>query len=95
MNSNIPIEQCVDIWLLHPVPLEYDSGCFLAGFICGYRLYSDEYEVPFTAEVISHPDGRAKLKVKPGVRLGDYLRKKFKFEIAAFDCGSPTLHSKK
>lgn len=43
----------------------------------------------------SHSDGRAKLKVKPGVQISDLKKTKFKFDIAAYDCGSPTLHSKK
>lgn len=67
---------------------------FIIGFICGYRIYAD-YDVPFEAEVTSHIDGKAKLKVKSGVKLSDYLRNKYKFEISAFDCGSPTLHSEK
>ena len=68
---------------------------FFPGFICGYRLYADDYEIPFQAEVSSHLDGKAKLRVKPGVKLAELLRKKYKFQIAAYDCGSPTLHSEK
>lgn len=68
---------------------------YFLGFICGYRLYADDDDMPFQAEVASHLDGKAKLRVKPGVKLADLHKKKYKFQIAAYDCGSPTLHSEK
>ncbi|XP_067946088.1 calsyntenin-1-like [Watersipora subatra] len=66
-----------------------------ARFICGYRIYSDDYDIPFQAVIATHVDGKAKLKTKPGIKLNELSRRKFKFQIAAFDCGSPTLYSEK
>lgn len=66
-----------------------------ARFICGYRIYGGDYDIPFEAHVETHTDGRAKLKVKAGVKLAELSRRKYKFEISAFDCGSPTLHSER
>ncbi|KAF6032227.1 hypothetical protein EB796_009446 [Bugula neritina] len=60
------------------------------GFICGYKIYDDT--VPFEAVVSNHDGGVATLQVKANVDLSKLLRKKYKFEIAAYDCGAPTLH---
>ncbi|CAH1775011.1 unnamed protein product [Owenia fusiformis] len=71
---------------------DYDSG--RDGEICGYKIIrSHKGSLPFTIEVTDIDTGAAVIKVKDGQTLNFEKRRKYKFEIAAYDCGSPGLSS--
>jgi len=54
--------------------------------VCGYTVYKWASELPFKVVLLDRQSGDAKLVLAEGARLDYELRRKYSFDIAAYDC---------
>ena len=58
----------------------------LADEICGYTVYKWRSDLPFKVILLDRRTGDAKLVLAEGEQLDYELKRKYSFDIAAYDC---------
>ncbi|KAK3087668.1 hypothetical protein FSP39_008933 [Pinctada imbricata] len=64
-----------------------------ASFICGYNVISKHHNIPFEVNLVNHTTGAATVTLKKGGKLNFEKRRRYKFPVVAYDCGSPHRES--
>ena len=58
--------------------------------ICGYTVYKWRSELPFKVVLLDRHTGDAKIVLDDGARLDFELKRKYSFDVAAYDCQTGT-----
>jgi len=58
--------------------------------ICGYTVYKWRSELPFKVILLDRHSGDAKIVLAEGARLDYEVKRKYSFDIAAYDCQTGT-----
>jgi len=67
------------------------TGCnLLLDEICGYTVYKWRSELPFKVILLDRHSGDAKIVLAEGARLDYEVKRKYSFDIAAYDCQTGT-----
>jgi len=58
--------------------------------ICGYTVYKWRSELPFRVSLLDRHTGDAKIVLSEGARLDYEVKRKYSFDVAAYDCQDGT-----
>ncbi|XP_013384807.1 calsyntenin-1 isoform X1 [Lingula anatina] len=77
---------------LEPKLFATDADDSKEGLICGYDIIHNK--TPFYIELLNRETGEARIKLKQGEKLDYEDKKRYRFQIRAYDCGKLKIISK-